>query len=119
LSLIINPKPNKGRRAGSPATQKEENKMNRPKYYDGDYWCAKCGEPWDAYGVRHAEDMTENERDRFLMGEGCPVCWKRPDQSARTKVFCPQCHEEVWDIANVDQRLNKCWNCGLRFNYAE
>jgi len=38
-----------------------------------DIYCRVCGEPWDAYGVFHG-DMTEEERDRFLRGEGCPVC---------------------------------------------
>lgn len=36
--------------------------------------CAKCGEPWDAYGVRHATDMTRKEANRFMHGEGCPGC---------------------------------------------
>ncbi len=41
--------------------------------------CAKCGEPWDAYGVRQAElhgqgDMTLGEAKRFCRGEGCPCC---------------------------------------------
>ncbi len=39
-----------------------------------DIYCAKCGEPWDAYGVRHGEDMTPEEAGRFLAGEGCPCC---------------------------------------------
>ena len=28
---------------------------------------------------------------------------------------CPECGAVVWDVATVDQRLNKCWMCGLRF----
>jgi len=39
----------------------------------GDITCPKCGEPWDAYGVRNG-DMTPNESKRFLAGEGCPSC---------------------------------------------
>lgn len=39
-----------------------------------DIYCAKCGEPWDAYGVRHGGDMTTSEAHRFLRGEGCPSC---------------------------------------------
>jgi len=39
----------------------------------GDVYCAKCGEPWDAYGVLHG-DMTKEEAKRFLNGEGCPCC---------------------------------------------
>lgn len=38
-----------------------------------DVVCAKCGEPWDAYGVRNG-DMEEKEAARFLKGEGCPCC---------------------------------------------
>ena len=49
----------------------------------GDINCAKCGEPWDAYGVRNG-DMTEEEAKKFLAGEGCPGC------GFGSK--CPQCH---------------------------
>jgi hypothetical protein len=38
-----------------------------------DMLCSVCGEPWDAYGVRHG-DMTTEGAERFLAGEGCPVC---------------------------------------------
>lgn len=38
-----------------------------------DIRCAICGEPWDAYGVRHG-DMTPPEADLFLQGRGCPDC---------------------------------------------
>jgi len=38
-----------------------------------DITCAKCGEPWDAYGVDHG-DMTVAEAGRFHKGEGCPSC---------------------------------------------
>ena len=39
-----------------------------------DIECALCGEPWDAYGVRHHLDMTREEASRFLQGQGCPSC---------------------------------------------
>lgn len=39
-----------------------------------DIECALCGEPWDAWGVHHYEDMTRAEARRFLKGEGCPAC---------------------------------------------
>lgn len=39
----------------------------------GDLHCRVCGEPWDAYGVFNG-DMTPEEKDRFLRGEGCPSC---------------------------------------------
>ena len=38
-----------------------------------DISCAKCMEPWDAYGVRNG-DMESWEAKRFLKGEGCPCC---------------------------------------------
>src|SRR3990167_11220819 len=38
-----------------------------------DISCAKCTEPWDAYGVRNG-DMEPHEAKRFLKGEGCPCC---------------------------------------------
>jgi len=49
----------------------------------GDVHCAKCGEPWDAYGVRHG-DMTPEEAKRFWAGEGCPCC-RTQDRP------CPSC----------------------------
>ena len=52
-----------------------------------DIKCAKCHEPWDAYGVRHG-DMTPEESRRFLKGEGCPGCnfgTKCPDCSGTGK----------------------------------
>jgi len=39
----------------------------------GDIFCAKCGEPWDGYGVFHG-DMNREEVRKFLNGEGCPSC---------------------------------------------
>ena len=38
-----------------------------------DLSCAVCGEPWDAYGVRHG-DMLKWESELFLKGAGCPCC---------------------------------------------
>jgi hypothetical protein len=38
-----------------------------------DIICAKCAEPWDAYGVRNG-DMKILEAERFKKGEGCPCC---------------------------------------------
>lgn len=35
------------------------------------------------------------------------------------KVHCPQCAAKIWDVITVDQRLNKCWNCGLSFDNQE
>jgi len=29
---------------------------------------------------------------------------------------CPKCKRKIWDKSTIDQRLNKCWDCGLRFD---
>jgi hypothetical protein len=47
-----------------------------------DIRCAKCGEPWDAYGIRNG-DMEKPDAWRFEHGEGCPVC--------RFGTACPGC----------------------------
>ena len=36
--------------------------------------CAKCGEPWDGYGVNSHYDMSAAEARRFKLGRGCPCC---------------------------------------------
>lgn len=41
------------------------------------------------------------------------------DPKEKPPVVCPKCGEPVWDVATVDQRLNKCHNCGLRFDIPE
>jgi hypothetical protein len=56
-----------------------EEKATEPYYEDGDYYCNKCGEPWDAKGVKMAlkgetSDMTKEEAEKFIRGEGCPSC---------------------------------------------
>lgn len=38
-----------------------------------DIKCVVCGEPWDAWGVRHG-DMRAWEADLFDKGAGCPCC---------------------------------------------
>lgn len=39
-----------------------------------DVFCAKCGEPWDYYGLVHGGDMEPEDAWRFRCGEGCPSC---------------------------------------------
>lgn len=49
-----------------------------------DRTCANphCQEPWDAYGIAHHEDMTEEEAHLFNLGKGCPHChFGFPDRS--------------------------------------
>lgn len=44
----------------------------------GDMLCKVCGEPWDAYGIRH--EFTTAERLQFLNGKGCPCCKGKSDE---------------------------------------
>jgi hypothetical protein len=41
-----------------------------------------------------------------------------PEEKESSKK-CPKCGEDIWDTSTVDQRLNKCWNCGTRFDNPE
>jgi len=50
---------------------KRARRQGYPAYVDGDLICNICGEPWNAYGVRH-DDMSVDERGKFLAGKGCP-----------------------------------------------
>ena len=56
-----------------------------------DITCAKCGEPWDSYGITCARgegDMTLSEATRFLRRQGCPSCHfgkDAPDVSAEER----------------------------------
>jgi hypothetical protein len=74
--------------------------------------CAKCREPWDAYGVRHG-DMEPDEAKRFLKGEGCPCCGfgaRCPscDGSGRTDQYsganCPTCKDKGYILAWSPER---------------
>lgn len=43
----------------------------------GDIYCARCGEPWDSYGITYSMghgDMTVEEAIMFKEGKGCPSC---------------------------------------------
>jgi hypothetical protein len=58
----------------------------------GDMICKVCGEPWDAYGVRH--DFTAAERTFFLNGKGCPCCKGKSDKPK------PDIETVVWSHVN-------------------
>lgn len=94
-----------------------------------DVRCAKCGEPWDYYGVRHYEDMTPDEAERFLRGEGCPCCkfgTACPSCGGTGKVECRRCHgygkvvvkeaRYYWDVDRTrllePAVLETCPDCG-------
>jgi hypothetical protein len=52
-----------------------------------DLICIKCGEPFESYGITYAKgegDLSVEEANRFLRGEGCPACG--------FGTLCPRCH---------------------------
>ena len=51
----------------------------------GDIICKCCGEPWEYDYVYH--DMTEQERENFMRGRGCPCCKGKSDGQDRTLEF--------------------------------
>lgn len=42
----------------------------------GDIICGNCGEPWEAYYVRH--EMLPKYEKMTLSGKGCPACDGKP-----------------------------------------
>jgi len=64
-----------------------------------DVYCKRCGEPWDLAGVLDAlngndvADMTREEAERLLRGEGCPCCgFGRYCPACCGKGSCPLCN---------------------------
>lgn len=71
-----------------------------------DIICAKCGEPWDNYGLDHG-DVEPDEAKKIRQGKGCPSCgfgtkctgcwgkgtrWKDPwSYWSDEMVTCPDC----------------------------
>ena len=45
-----------------------------PVYYDKDYHCSICGEPWDSYGLKHRLDFSSEQVEQFHKGLGCLAC---------------------------------------------
>ena len=70
-----------------------------------DIYCKKCGEPWDAYGVRNG-DMEPLEARRFLRGEGCPSC--------HFATQCVECDGTGAQASDIVWRQPKCVECGDR-----
>lgn len=66
-----------------------------------DIHCARCGEPWDAHGVREHTDMYPSEAERFLRGEGCPHCWA--DHSLRRPGRLVRFLDDLVETANFDE----------------
>ncbi len=64
-----------------------------------DIFCIKCGEPWDSYGITYAKgegDLTRQEVEKFLHGEGCPSCGfgttcTKCDGAGIERNECPTC----------------------------
>lgn len=91
----------------------------------GDVYCRKCGEPWDIGGVLPAlcgredeADMTKEEAEKLVRGEGCPCCGFGE--------YCPLCkgkgvideEEARWwgEVEPVDEKDGvlyfRCPKCG-------
>jgi len=45
---------------------------NNPFYFDSDYFCSLCGEPWDKHHIKH--ELTPHQRKQFFDGNGCQAC---------------------------------------------
>ena len=67
-----------------------------------DIKCAKCGEPWDGYGVRNG-DMDPDEARKFLRGQGCPSC--------KFGTACPSCDGSGKDKENSGFHTDECPVC--------
>ena len=48
-----------------------------------DLYCKVCGEPWDMLSIK--EDFTEEEKEQFFKGKGCPACKGIPT------MYCEHC----------------------------
>ena len=86
-----------------------------------DLICKNCGEPWDYYEVK---TFTEEEKEMFFSGKGCPSCEGKPTY------YCQHCDKtfEWWrkDYMTEEQvktvwEQHKCPYCGsqlkrIRFN---
>lgn len=93
----------------------------------GDISCAKCGEPWDAYGVSRG-DMEPSEAQKFRKGQGCPSCGfgetcPSCSGSGRDREYakCPSCYGRgrmrVWRPANDAGRYRaSCYYTGYEPN---
>lgn len=85
----------------------------------GDVFCAKCSEPWDAYGVRHG-DMTTEEAYKFRRGQGCPACnfgkmCKTCCGVGRVETNCPTCYNNGRVYVRTTEKRSK-WEFGYRPN---
>lgn len=101
-----------------------------------DVKCAKCSEPWDAYGAAHG-DMTAWEWDLFKRGAGCPCCegavpYGVDEDAARAAHVHAVVIDAAWDDPHAfalvndidapvpawkkpqDEVIRKCESCGDR-----
>jgi hypothetical protein len=86
-----------------------EGKAKEPYYEDGDYYCPICGEPWDAHGVWLAlkgkpSDMTKEEAEKFMNGEGCPCC-----KGERKKNWCKHWGENIFPYMDDGCHIGHSW----------
>ncbi len=78
-----------------------------------DLYCKRCGEPWDFYGVMHG-DLTDEERERFSKGEGCPACfgkpWRRNPSGQNWRPLWRTSWKMIWTASPRKWKtLNICW----------
>ena len=88
----------------------------------GDIYCKKCGEPWDFAGVLMSlkgedGDMSKQEAERFMAGEGCPCCgFGKYCPGCKGTGECGYCHgtgtEKVWNSWSEKWDYIMCRECG-------
>jgi len=69
-----------------------------------DCYCAKCGEPYDSYGITYCVgegDLDPYQAKRFKKGEGCPSCdWG---------TICPDCQGSGKQYDSGDSQCSLCF----------
>jgi ssDNA-binding Zn-finger/Zn-ribbon topoisomerase 1 len=94
------------------------------KWIDGETWYQWARRLFEYQNCPECEKGVRGHVPRIVMGHWFALCKnavKSPKShpqglSSQPDITCPDCGEMVWDVAKPDQRLNKCWECGLRFD---
>ncbi len=63
-----------------------------------DVYCKRCGEPFELLGI--TDDFTDEEKERFWAGEGCPCCVGKP--APKKRPFRADLQEELEGILGDD-----------------
>lgn len=93
----------------------------RPGLTAGQLAAARGGEKVMCPACGHGAVTAYELRGVWYVEHKHPTCdfVQEMPPPAAPPVACPRCGAEVWDRATADQRLNKCWGCGLRFDNGE